>query len=152
TEAEPAGSSALGAWIARLLNIQSSASEAASGSDLGDLAPVLSTLPDPVLLIDENARIAVANDPARARLGVLPGQRLSAILRHPPLLAAVQACIRDRGVRNVEYTTIAEAEEHFLVHVAPLDWMERTATILAFSDRTAQTNAERMRVEFVANS
>jgi two-component system phosphate regulon sensor histidine kinase PhoR len=124
----------------------------ASGPDLQELEPVLAALPDPVLLIDANDRIAAANAPARFRWGAVPGQRLSAVLRHPPLLDAAHASVRDGGARKIDYVTIAQAEEHFLVHVAPIEWVGQAAALLVFSDRTAQTNAERMRVEFVANS
>jgi two-component system phosphate regulon sensor histidine kinase PhoR len=116
------------------------------------LEPVLAALPDPVLLIDASDRIAAANDPARSRWGAVPYQRLSAVLRHPPLLDAAHASVRDGGARKVDYVTIAQAEEHFLVHIAPIEWAGQAAALLVFSDRTAQTNAERMRVEFVANS
>ena len=154
TEAEIGRSSAFAGWFARLLKLQSApdAEIASAGPDLRELEPVLAALPDPVLLIDASARIAVANEPARVRWGAIPGLRLSAVLRHPPLLDAAQASIRDRSVRTVDYVTIAQAEEHFLVHVAPMNWAGNAASLLVFCDRTAQTNAQRMRADFLANA
>jgi two-component system phosphate regulon sensor histidine kinase PhoR len=140
--------------LARLFGVQRArdASPESAAHGLRELEPVLAALPDPVLLIDSAGRIAAANEPARARWGALHDSRLSAILRHPPLLDAAQASIRERTTQTVDYVTIAQAEEHFLVHVSPMNWAGDEASILVFRDRTAQTNAERMRVEFVANS
>lgn len=118
---------------------------------LSDLAPVLEASPDPVLLLDGQGRIAAVNAHARRRWSAAPGIRLSAVLRNPPLLDALQATLADRQVREVEYV-IAEPAEHFMCAVSPMEWEGMPGVLLVFRNRTEQMAAERLRVDFVANA
>ena len=50
--------------------------------------------------LDPTGRIAAANEEARKRWGAQAGMRLSAVLRHPPLLDAALFAGRDQGTRH----------------------------------------------------
>ena len=120
---------------------------------LADLAPLLEALPDPALLIDAEGRIAGSNAAARAQWQFeAAGLFLSAILRHPDLLDAVQAAIHDAATRTVEYEIAAQVEQHTRCYVAPVTWGEAAAALMVFHDQTARINTERMRADFLANA
>ncbi|MGE3249378.1 MAG: ATP-binding protein [Hyphomonadaceae bacterium] len=120
---------------------------------LEHLAPVLEAMPDPVLLVDADGRIAAANAPARGRWAIAGDViRLSAVIRHPPLLDAVRATGHDGSPRSVEYVFSARSDEHFLCSIAPVSWRGVTGTLIVLRDRTEQIVAERMRSDFVANA
>jgi two-component system phosphate regulon sensor histidine kinase PhoR len=119
---------------------------------LQDYEPLLRTLPDPAMLLDPGGRIAAVNEAARKRWAAEPGVRFSAVLRHPPLLDAVQGAMRDHGVRTIEFVSGPDPGEHFQCTVAPLGSGRAQGVAVLFRDQTAQIAAERMRVDFVANA
>ncbi|MBI1187899.1 MAG: hypothetical protein GC206_11330 [Alphaproteobacteria bacterium] len=119
---------------------------------LQDYEPLMRALPDPAMLLDPTGRIAVINDEARKRWAAEPWVRFSAVLRHPPILDAVQAAMRDHGVRTIEFVSGPDPGEHFRCTVAPLGFGAPLGVAVLFRDQTAQIAAERMRVDFVANA
>jgi two-component system phosphate regulon sensor histidine kinase PhoR len=119
---------------------------------LRDLTPLLEALPDSALLIDLEGRIAGSNAAARAAFQFeAAGLFLSAILRHPALLDAVQAAY-DGDTRTVEYDTSDQVEQHVRCYVAPVHWGDEKAALIVFHDQTARINTERMRADFLANA
>ncbi|MGE0597542.1 MAG: sensor histidine kinase, partial [Hyphomonadaceae bacterium] len=119
---------------------------------LADLAPLLAALPDPALLIGADGRVAGSNDAARQQLQFeAEGLFLSAILRQPALLDAVQAAF-DGASRTVEYDTADQVESHIRAYVAPMSWGDERAALIVFHDQTARINTERMRADFLANA
>jgi two-component system phosphate regulon sensor histidine kinase PhoR len=120
---------------------------------ISDLAPLLEALPDPALLMDSEGRIAGSNEALRRQMRVqADGQFLSSILRHPDLLDAAQAAVRDGATRAVEYESSTQVERHTRCYVAPLTWGQERAAMLVFHDQTARINTERMRADFLANA
>lgn len=120
---------------------------------LAELAPLLEALPDPALLIDVESRIVGSNGAARRQMQFeARGQFLTSILRHPDVLEAVQAAVRDGESRAVEYETTAQVERHTRCYVAPVTWGVDRAAMLVFHDQTARISTERMRADFLANA
>jgi two-component system phosphate regulon sensor histidine kinase PhoR len=120
---------------------------------LGELAPLLEALPDPALLVDAENRIVSSNAAARRQMRFeARGQFLTSILRHPDVLEAVQAAVREGATRAVEYETPTQAERHTRCYVAPVTWGADRAAMLVFHDQTARISTERMRADFLANA
>jgi two-component system phosphate regulon sensor histidine kinase PhoR len=132
---------------------------ASSGDDtielvgLAELAPLLEALPDPALLVDSESRIVSSNAAARRQMHFeARGQFLTSILRHPDVLEAVQAAIREGETRAVEYETPAQVDRQTRCYVAPMTWGADRAAMLVFHDQTARISTERMRADFLANA
>jgi two-component system phosphate regulon sensor histidine kinase PhoR len=120
---------------------------------LSDLTPLLEALPDPALLMDAQGRVAGSNEALRRQVRVAPnGQFLSSILRHPDVLDAANAAVRDGATCAVEYESGSQVERHTRCYVAPVTWGEERAAMLVFHDQTARFNTERMRADFLANA
>jgi two-component system phosphate regulon sensor histidine kinase PhoR len=132
---------------------------ASSGEDqielvgLAELAPLLEALPDPALLVDAEVRIVSSNAAARRQMQFeARGQFLTSILRHPDVLEAVQAAVREGETRAVEYETPAQVDRQTRCYVAPVNWGSDRAAMLVFHDQTARISTERMRADFLANA
>lgn len=141
-------------WTARTSSAPflSSASEIELNG-LQELAHLLEALPDPALLVDKEGRIAGSNAAARRQLQFeAAGLFLTAILRHPDVLDAVQAAVHDGATSTVEYETPAQVEEHTRCYVAPMAWGDENAALMVFHDQTSRVNTERMRADFLANA
>jgi two-component system phosphate regulon sensor histidine kinase PhoR len=120
---------------------------------LAELAPLLEAMPDPALLIDRESRVVGSNAAARRQMDFeARGQFLTSILRHPDVLEAVQAAVREGATRAVEYETTSQVENHTRCYVAPVTWGPDRAAMLVFHDQTAQISSERMRADFLANA
>jgi len=120
---------------------------------LAELAPLLEALPDPALLIDPEGRIVSSNAAARRQMHFeARGQFLTSILRHPDVLEAVQAAVRDGATQAVEYETPAQVDRHTRCYVAPVTWGADRAAMLVFHDQTSKISTERMRADFLANA
>lgn len=120
---------------------------------LAELAPLLEALPDPALLIDAEGRIVSSNAAARRQMQFeARGQFLTAIIRHPDVLEAVQAAVREGATRAVEYETPTQVERHTRCYVSPMTWGVDRAALLVFHDQTARISTERMRADFLANA
>ncbi|MEX2630550.1 MAG: ATP-binding protein, partial [Tistlia sp.] len=116
---------------------------------------ILSTLPDPLVMLDRNSRILRANPAAEALFGLgIAGRNLTGVLRNPQLLAAADAAVSGEGGRVVEFTLLGEVERHFSARVVPLGTpaLDGTVAIVALHDLTGVRRAERMRADFVANA
>jgi len=133
--------------------ISSSGDDAVEFVGLAELAPLLEALPDPALLVDSEARIVSSNAAARRQMHFeARGQFLTSILRHPDVLEAVQAAVREGETRAVEYETPAQVDRHTRCYVAPVTWGADRAAMLVFHDQTARISTERMRADFLANA
>lgn len=120
---------------------------------LQDLAPLVDALPEAALLIDREGRVIASNAEVRRQLQFnAEGLRLSAVLRQPEVLDAVDAAALDGATRTVEYETASQFEEHYRVYVSPIVWGGASAALAIFNDRTAMINSERMRADFLANA
>jgi two-component system phosphate regulon sensor histidine kinase PhoR len=130
-------------------------SDAGAGARLGlaELAPLLEALPDPALLVDAESHIAGSNAAARKQMQFESrGQFLTSILRHPDVLEAVQAALRQGETRAVEYEITAPVDRRMRCHVAPVTWGAKRAAMMVFHDQTARISTERLRADFLANA
>ena len=116
---------------------------------------VLSRLPDPLLLVDGQKRLRLANDAAEELYGnTTIGRDLVSIIRQPELLAAVDRVLAGAKAETVEFTIPVPVERNFDAYVLPLDGpaSDGAATLLLLRDMTKVTRADRLRADFVANA
>ncbi len=113
---------------------------------------LLDTLPDAVLVLDWQRRIAIANLAARDLLGPeIENTSLLAVLRQPGLLTALDALERGEVPEPLEMPDIAG---HSLVaEMQPIDQggAEIGRTLIVFHDVSNLRRAESLRSDFVAN-
>jgi len=117
-------------------------------------ARVIQAIPDPLLVVDARSRIISANRAAQTQFGQrIEGRALSAVIRHPAVLAAVRGAHAGTAATAVEFEIAAPVERTFTVQVEPLSDAagQATAALLLFVDLTAVRRSEQMRVDFVAN-
>ncbi|MFC4352414.1 ATP-binding protein [Fodinicurvata halophila] len=116
---------------------------------------ILSTLPDPLLMLDRSRRILRANKAALDLLGHdMTGRDLLAVVRHPSLVAAADAAISGAEGQEVDFQLHGEVDRHFSAQVVALQSPSHdgTVAIVALHDLTAAYRAEKMRADFVANA
>jgi two-component system phosphate regulon sensor histidine kinase PhoR len=115
---------------------------------------VIQAIPDPLLLVDGRSRIVSANRAAQQQFGQhIEGRDLSAVIRHPAVLAAVRDAQAGKATATVEFEIAAPTERTFTVQVETLPEGSdlQKAALLLFVDLTAVRRSEQMRVDFVAN-
>ncbi len=118
---------------------------------------LLSNIPDPVILVDENAVVQEANEAARVLLPILKvDQPLSFALRAPDLLQGIDTVLATGRPVHVEYHQRVPMARTFDVQISAMDHaaageVGRRGVMLFFRDLTAARRLEQMRVDFVAN-
>ena len=113
---------------------------------------VFENLPDPLMLLDQSGRVLFANAPMRAVVGVgAEGKHVSAILRTPSVLEAIQRATRTGESASVEFSFRVPVERHFEAYAARFG-TEPAVTALLLHDLTSLKRSEQMRVDFVANA
>ncbi|HEX6101901.1 MAG TPA: ATP-binding protein [Alphaproteobacteria bacterium] len=133
-------------WRSRLAELEATLAGAES---------IFASLPDPVLMLNSEQGIVRANRAAEELLQErLEGRALSGVLRHPALLAAVEAALAEGAARTVEVALPVPVERQLAAHVEPISKTlpDGSAAILVLHDVTALTRADRMRADFVANA
>jgi two-component system, OmpR family, phosphate regulon sensor histidine kinase PhoR len=137
---------------ARMPGPASAANEAAQAGLPPLSREVLEQLPDPLMLIDPEGRVLFANRAMRTVVGVdAQNKRVSALLRTPAVLEAVERTSATGEASSIEFTIPVPVERHYQAYV------RRTAsqppvTTLLLHDLTAIKRTEQMRVDFVANA
>ncbi|MGH6628543.1 MAG: histidine kinase dimerization/phospho-acceptor domain-containing protein, partial [Burkholderiales bacterium] len=119
------------------------------------LAGFVHAFPDPVLVLDRNGVVIIANDAARGVLDVDPeGQHLSSSIRVPAVLEAVAAALAGHAAVRVEYEVRVPLPRHFDVYVSPIPAIPpgEPSVLLVLKDLTREQQIERMRADFVANA
>ncbi|MSP87793.1 MAG: PAS domain-containing protein [Alphaproteobacteria bacterium] len=115
---------------------------------------MLDAVPEPVLLLARDGRVAVVNQAARDLLGIdCAGRDLAEVLRYPQVLQAASAVLVDGRARAVEAALVAPAPRNLDVRIAPLPGLapEDGAALVMLGDLTAIRRAERTRADFIAN-
>lgn len=122
---------------------------------------VLDSVPDPLLTLDDQMRVVLANQSARNLLGQgVAGREVATVLRDPAVLSAIRAALypsadpaTDRA-RTVEVTLSDPIERDFVLGVQRLSVQapDGTSAVLILHDVTALRRAERMRADFIANA
>jgi len=124
-------------------------------SDLDGMERALDALPGPVLLLNEGHKVVRANRASENLLGGgLAGRDLSAVLRNPDVVAALEEAERAAVGQDVAFTLQAPVRRHFSARIEPLreHAADGTAIVLALVDMTAVRRADQMRADFVANA
>ncbi len=127
---------------------------AAPADPLAALPPparlLMERLPLPVMLLDGNARVLLTNGDMQMALGqALERKHLSAVLRNPAVLDAVETALQTGEARNVAFTITGAVERHYEAYTARID---EDLVALLLHDITAIRRAEQMRADFVANA
>ncbi len=121
---------------------------------------VLGELPEPLLLVDEDKRLRLANAAAEELYGnVSAGRDLVSVMRQPELLEAVDRVLEGAPAEMVEFTIPVPVERSFDAHILPLvgpmgagPASEGPAVLMLLQDVTKVMRADRLRADFVANA
>ncbi len=122
------------------------------GGQLAD--QVLDGLPVPLLLLDAQRRVARINRAAGEAVGKAGvGRDLTATLRHPDLVQAVDAVLAGEAAREVEFSLAVPVERHYVAYVGRLTGdLPGAVAIITLNDVTLARRGEAMRADFVANA
>jgi len=117
---------------------------------------ILEHLPDPVMVVEGRGgdepvdpRITFANAAARELFQLTPNARLITAIRHPRVLAAVEASLFDAAEREVAYDAVGAQDRHWLALSRPLG---EGRALLILRDQTDARRSERLRADFLANA
>jgi two-component system phosphate regulon sensor histidine kinase PhoR len=115
---------------------------------------ILQGLPIPLLLLDAERRVIRLNRAAGDLVGAGGvGRDLTASLRHPALVQAVDAVLAGEAARDLEFSLAVPVERHFAAHVGRMTAeLPDIAAILTLNETTMARRAEQMRADFVANA
>ena len=116
----------------------------------------LGALPLPALMVDRSERIVAANADAKTLLGQqIESRHFATILRQPPILEAIEGCLRDTLPKSAQYLSNDGAQDTtFTVtcrFVPEVGAREAGAVLVCFQDITHVEQAGQMRRDFVAN-
>ncbi len=149
------GAEAVAAAMTRLQRALETDRGQASRRD-AEAAAMLDALPDPALTLDGDRHVLRANYAATNFFGVNPeGRDLGFFLRHPDVLAAIDAVISGpERSREVEYNPPSAANRYWRARVTvPAAASAGSVTaVVTLHDVTAARRLEAMRVDFVANA
>jgi two-component system phosphate regulon sensor histidine kinase PhoR len=113
---------------------------------------VLERLPDPFMLLDEAGRVIFANKAMVAVIGTdTQRKHVSAVLRTPAVLQAVQRTASTGESTSVEFSFPVPVARHFQAYVTRTEQTPRW-TALLLHDVTAAIRAEEARADFIANA
>jgi two-component system phosphate regulon sensor histidine kinase PhoR len=107
-------------------------------------------LPDPCFIIDRRGIVRYANDRAGATFPISVGEGLTFRLRVPDLLAAFDRVAKGGEPVRVEFSERVPTERWFAAWFAPLG--QSGLILLLVDDMSERKNADRVRVDFVANA
>jgi two-component system phosphate regulon sensor histidine kinase PhoR len=120
----------------------------------GILRAVAEALPDPCITLDLSGMVTAANEKARELLGLDPaGQHLSAAIRSPSVLEALDRVYVSKAPAQVDYEVRGTPPRHFEAIVSPV--VRRGGIVAVFfilKDLTREQRIERLRADFVANA
>jgi two-component system, OmpR family, phosphate regulon sensor histidine kinase PhoR len=112
---------------------------------------LLDQIPEPVILVDRQVVVRLANEAASALFPALRiDQPLSFALRAPDVLDGIAGALSTGQPARLEYDERVPVERSFEVRIGPL--APPDAALLFFHDLTAARRLEHMRVDFVANA
>ncbi len=113
---------------------------------------VIEQLPAPVMLLDKSKRVILVNGAMRTLVGADAQDRhVSAVLRNPPVLTAIDQTADDGEPATVQFTLPVPIERHYEAYVARVG-ADPPTTVLLLHDLTAIRRSEQMRADFIANA
>lgn len=116
---------------------------------------ILASLPEPLLLLDDERRVVRMNPAAKDLLGQrLLGRNVSTLLRDPLLAEAIERANEEGGEQVVPFVLRGKVEQHMTARVARLSRpsIENATSVLTLNDVTSLKRAEQLRADFVANA
>ena len=103
---------------------------------------VIEQLPAPVLLLDESKRVILVNSAMRPLVGAdAEGRHVSAVLRNPAVLTAIDQTADDGEPATVQFTLPVPIERHYEAYVVRVG-DNPPATVLMLHDLTAIRRSE----------
>jgi two-component system phosphate regulon sensor histidine kinase PhoR len=108
------------------------------------------SLPDPCFILDRRGVVRYANERAAAMFSIRVGEALTFRLRVPDLVAAFDRVAKGGPPELVEFSERVPTERWFAAWFAPLG-ASGLITLLV-DDMSERKNADRVRVDFVANA
>ena len=145
-EVRPAAERLDRAWLEETVRLRSRLSAAET---------VITTAPNPMILIDRERRIVRANPAATEFVGTAAEPRdLAAALRNPAVLAAADSVLSGAPAQSVEFALAAPVARQLEARFARISGpaLDGAAAILTLHDVTALKRAEQMRADFIANA
>lgn len=117
------------------------------------LPALLRAAPVAMLVVDTQARILGANEPAETLLGPAPGGRpFVTVLRHPEVNAALESVLAGQDRARLDVTLNADDRRMLcLVTVTRLNVPGLRGAAIGIEDRSRDEETEQMRRDFVAN-
>jgi two-component system phosphate regulon sensor histidine kinase PhoR len=115
---------------------------------------IIETLAVPILIVDRTKHITSANRAARAIVGeATRGRALSAVIRDPGVLDAVDDILAGSSGEEVELSIVDAVTRYFLAQMLPIRASdgEGIAVIIALQDLTAARRIDQTRSDFIAN-
>jgi two-component system phosphate regulon sensor histidine kinase PhoR len=132
---------------------QSAEPEASAHHTIAAVEAIVASLPDPVILLDRDGRVAVFNAGAAAFAPALRrGEPASIALRMPELVEAVRQANAGGEVQRIEFSERVPIDRHFEAFVSPLVLAGRHMVLITLHDLTSIRRVEEMRADFVANA
>lgn len=110
-------------------------------------------VPVPMLILDQSARVVVANDAAGAMLGPsLTDRPFVTVLRQPRVNRAVEQALTDAAPQRLSAALSARGHDrNCVVTVTPLTLQGAPGAAVVIEDSSGVEYAERLRRDFVAN-
>ena len=119
----------------------------------------LTKLPDPVLVLDAEMRVVLANQAAQEIFGAIDkNDRISAVIRTPSVVEAIGNVLDSAVNQMVDYSDLVPVERHYRAHIMPVEsdsgakGMPNKYAVLVLHDLTEIKRSEQMRADFVANA
>jgi len=116
---------------------------------------IFASLPDPLIMLDDERRVVRANRAAETLFGEPVADReLTALLRAPPLLEAVDAAMRGEPGRLIDLSLPVPIERSLRARVEalPTRIAGGAVVLITLHDLTSIKRADQMRADFVANA
>jgi two-component system, OmpR family, phosphate regulon sensor histidine kinase PhoR len=134
----------------RIAEVERQQAQARDGID-----QIVAALPEPVLVLDEEARVIKANALAQDALEAAKiGEHVSQSLRAPAVLDAVTEILMGAPAQHADYEQRGRVTRQFDVRISPIAGSSPGGAhvLLMLKDVTREQQVERMRSDFVANA
>lgn len=115
---------------------------------------VAEALPEPILILDGDGVIELANPAAEEFAGIGPteGRHIAAVLRAPAVHEAIEQIAIGESARSVDFTVSGAVERACRAFVAPLKGDGAMRILVAIRDLTSERRLEQMRADFIASA
>jgi len=133
-------------------------------NQLADRQSLIDHLPDPVLVLNRQRQVVQTNPAGRQFLGrqksdaeILTAMNLSAILRHPDVVTALETSFLNSHLTGAPQTAeifLAPQDRYFLISVQnlPLSPSYGPRVLMSLYETTALKRSDRLRRDFIANA